>query len=352
MKNARLSYHDANENRLGLARAGVTARSPTVLLTPRFRASRHVVTVVLSQESHEPVVFAKLPRLAEDNEGLAHEAKTLHAVHEGRPGGFETIPRVLALERLGNRSLLIQSALVGDPIVAEVVQRERSRCVDAVTEWLFELTQAHRASTAEEGDWFDRLITEPLASLRNVVPEGGEERALVDDTLRLLHPLSEVELPLVFEHGDLGPPNLIWLRSGEVGVVDWELAEQRGLPVYDLYFFLTYAAISVTRAKTVREAVRAFHEAFIVGGGGSVRRVVEYADRFGVPTGLLPALLVACWARYTARALQKLRASPLGSRPCRKGLDADAVTWLCESRYYALWRHAFFHARDMRWPDA
>jgi thiamine kinase-like enzyme len=48
---------------------------------------------------------------------------------------------------------------------------------------------------------------------------------LVEQALELLAPLSGAEMPLVMEHGDLNPPNLIRLADGRLGMVDWEVAE-------------------------------------------------------------------------------------------------------------------------------
>ena len=55
-----------------------------------------------------------------------------------------------------------------------------------------------------------------------------------------MQPLRAASVPRVFEHGDLSHPNLIWLPTGRVGVVDWELAEEEGFPLHDLSFFLAF----------------------------------------------------------------------------------------------------------------
>ena len=49
-------------------------------------------------------------------------------------------------------------------------------------------------------------------------------------------------MPETFEHRDCSPWNLLVTTSGELAVLDWESAEQNGLPAIDLVYFLAYLA--------------------------------------------------------------------------------------------------------------
>lgn len=76
-------------------------------------------------------------------------------------------------------------------------------------------------------------------------------------------PLRSMQLPLVFEHGDLSYPNLLLLPTGEPGVLDWELANPDGLPACDLFLFLTYVAFSGITCRRAAPTVRRFKVHFL-----------------------------------------------------------------------------------------
>src|SRR5262249_5861925 len=59
-----LTYLEANRQRLDLARYGLPERLSSMMVTPRFRTSNHVVFLVLAPGRPEPLLVAKLPRLS------------------------------------------------------------------------------------------------------------------------------------------------------------------------------------------------------------------------------------------------------------------------------------------------
>src|SRR5262245_56876645 len=129
--NTVLTYLQTNRQRLDLARYGVPEKLSSVVVTPRFRASSHVVFLVLAPGRPEPLLVAKLPRLggsisapalpSNEEYGAAsvsvkREVANLRAVQAGRAGGYESIPRVVAFEEYLGRPILVETALVGDPL--------------------------------------------------------------------------------------------------------------------------------------------------------------------------------------------------------------------------------------------
>lgn len=347
--NAVLSFISANRERLGLEQLGVSLPLLSILLTPRFRASRHVVMLLLPEGSSDPALVAKMPRLRGDSEGVERERAVLTLAQDRGPDGMAGVPRVVAFEEVGERPLLLETALVGVPMTPEQVRRRPAESIGVVLAWLEQLP---RSDATLDQQSYVRLLDQPLRRFRRVfTPDGAAD--LVDRTLELVEPLGAQPVPWVIEHGDLSHPNLLWLRDGTVGVVDWELGERHGLPGHDLFFFLNYVATALSRAGTSERQVRAFHEAVIDRRGWARESVTAYADRLQLDRALLPSLLVACWARATTRLLERLLGSDAESPP--EGGDSGSASvptltpqladWLRGDRHYALWRHAVEHAR-------
>jgi aminoglycoside phosphotransferase (APT) family kinase protein len=182
-------------------------------------------------------------------------------------------------------------------------------------------------------------VADPLEALSRALAPEGAEAELVARTLELTRPLADVDLSLGVQHGDLSHPNLLELDNGGIGIVDWELAEVQGLPLYDASVFLAYAAFARAGARGVTAELRAFDGAFLHPGGWAARELAGLAARTGVPDELITPLFVACWARHTARTL--IRAGG----PTR----AEAAAWLRKSRYYALWQRTVESAATLGW---
>jgi aminoglycoside phosphotransferase len=308
-----------------------------VILTPRFRTSRHVVALLIPGGAGEPRFVVKLPRLVGDGEGIAREARVLSALRERSLDAVGSIPEVVAWVD-GDRPLLIETALVGASMTRAVVRANPARYIDGVVSWLVRLPR----DDLDAADSFERLIGKPLALFAESFPKAARERELVARTLEIVEPLHAAAVTRVFEHGDLSHPNLIWLPEGRVGVVDWELSEEEGFPLHDLSFFLAFATFALRRSRTVEECVLAFDDAFFTQGGWVRARAIAYADGLELDDAVLTPLFVACWARYTAGLTIRIA----GDRP---ELDQEGAAWVRENRYYRLWSHTLDNLGRLSW---
>jgi hypothetical protein len=343
--NTVLTFLESNRRRLELERYAAGGRLTCVVVTPRFRASSHVVFLLVPAGSAAPVLVAKLPRLSGASASIEREVANLRACHALKPGGFDSIPRVVAFEEYLGRPILVETALVGPPIDPSTIRRSLERSCQAVSAWLVDLQLPRPGAEQTAVDWYGRLVKEPLKRLEGLVPWSAEERGLLERTQELVAPLAGLELPLVFEHGDLSHPNVMSLGNGRVGVVDWELADPCGLPAYDLFFFLTYAAFALKNARTNNDYVSAFQAAFFGRSAWAQPYVVDYAEQLGLPRTALTPLFALCWARYMASLLSRLESS---ATP-QASLGTNTVEWLRTNRYYALWRHTLAHASELHW---
>ncbi len=335
------AFLETCRHRLDLGRYGVSSRMSCVVVTPRFRASSHVVFLVLAEGKPDPVLVAKVPRIAGISTGLEREVANLRAVQASRAGGFDSIPRAVAFEPYRGRPILVETALVGRSMDPASVRRDLVGCCDAVTAWLADVQRPHHGVAG--ADWFERLIGRPLRHFADVFPLSTEEARLLERTWDLVAPLYQARLPLVFEHGDLSSPNVMLLKEGGVGVVDWELAEPRGLPACDLFFFLTYAAFALFNARAHGNYVPAFHAAFFGPSAWARPYVAAYAERLDLPPHLLTPLFVLCWARYMTSLLVRLG----NAERSHEQFGSDTAAWLRANRYYALWRHTLAHVDDL-----
>lgn len=345
--NGILTFLYKNWQQFDLQCYGTPARLSYVVLTPRFRASSHVIFLVLAESQPEPVLVIKVPRLANRSTGIEREVANLRAVQSLRPGGFDSIPRVVAFEEYQSRPILVETALVGQPMEPAIVRRDLKRCCNAMLAWLTDIQSLDCSADKRDTGWFERLVERPLHHFANVFPLSDEETRLLDRTWKVVALLRGMSLPLVFEHGDLCHPNILLRKRGGVGVVDWEIAEPRGLPACDLFFFLTYAAFALHNASTSRSYLPAFHDAFFGRRAWAQPYVRFYAERMQLAPHVLTPLFILCWARYTVGLLVRLG----DGRSSQEPAGSDTAAWLRANRFYALWQHAVAHMDELAWHD-
>ena len=341
MKNTLHVFLQENWQRLELEGLGRPADLSYLMLTPRFKASSHLIFFVLDRKRAHPVLVAKVPRIPGDHGRLEREAANLRWLQGIRPEGFDSVPRVVAFEDFRGNRFLVETALTHETMRPALVRRRPQACTDAVLDWLLDVQLAtHKAG---DGTQVKRALKTTLATLERAFPGDGTEAQLLRETRRAVNPLLEERVPLVCEHGDLSAPNVLIGPSDAIGVVDWELAQPEGLPGVDLFFFLTYIAFARRRAQKLSEYLRAFHEAFWGEPAWTRSFVQRYCDALELPAPVLKPLFVLCWTRYVAGLIQRLQSA----QPDQAELTHDTLHWLRTNRYYALWNHTLTHLEEL-----
>jgi aminoglycoside phosphotransferase (APT) family kinase protein len=339
-QNPALAFLELHAERLGLARLGLEGPLTSVLVTPRFRASSHVVHLVLGAAGPDPKLVVKLPRLAGGDSFVRREAANLEAVARSarEPG---SIPRLVALEPHAGRTLLVQSAVEGDVLERSRVRRDPERWCAAALTWLLPLAQGGEPRWLGPED-LARLVTAPLARLEASAEFSQAERSALARTRNLVEQLRGRRLPATFEHGDFSPPNVLRQPFGRLGVLDWEGAEPIGMPGSDFFFFLGYVAFARENAASTDACLHAFHSAFFGAEAWARPWVQRYAQALGLEAQSLGPLLVLCWARTLARLVDRI----LGAGEGR--LSGATLEWLRGNRYYALWRDSLVHVEQIQ----
>jgi hypothetical protein len=301
-----------------------------------------VVALVFSGDSSEPILVLKISRTIDEGHCLAREAASLRSLQEARPGGFDSVPRLVFYDAFDGEDLLVETALPGPLMRPSAVRSAFGECLDSVLRWIVDF---HRA-TGRPGSWnpssFARLVEAPLAALDRLPASSGAPQVL-SRTRECAEKLSQMRLPLVFEHGDLGSPNLIRLSRRRVGVVDWELSDPAGLPAVDLFFCLSFLACARRGARTPQDCVAAFHEAFFGPDAWARPHVLRYAQAVGLPREALEPLFVLCWGRYVASLAARTRSAD------QRSAVGDEERWVAGERHLSLWQHAVSHMGELRY---
>ncbi len=314
---------------------GSDRRPAPLLLTPTFRASRHVVALVPTPDGTRADLVAKISRQADSGEVTRREAAILAEVGSGPAAVSASAPRLVKVGTPWGLPTLLETGLVGEPLDPAAVRRDREAAIARVVPWLAAMVRPAAPDSWPAADRrLDDLLGSPMAAFASALPRDAAERRLASRTLAIVNPLRATQLPDLIEHGDVSHPNLLVTPDGSLAAVDWELGEPHGLPGHDLFGFLAYVAVADARATDARSQASAITSAMAEPDGWMDRAAGDYARRIELDAALLPALAAASWARRVVGLVERLH----DGRP--RAISPDTLAWLRDHRYVAAWAAA------------
>jgi len=155
--------------------------------------------------------------------------------------------------------------------------------------------------------------------------------------------LKQIEaLPLVSEHRDFSPWNVLITRVGELGILDWESAELNGLPLLDLIYFLTYLTFFIEGAMETRRFDEAYRRSWSLHttiGQVNNECVRRYCDALQLDENCVPALRLFTWLLHSRSEYERLRTAAGGVSSKGK---------LLESVFVLLWREELRSGQAIR----
>jgi Phosphotransferase enzyme family len=296
-----------------------------ILLTGGAESDAKVVGLPQFETPPPQDVVAKFARVAKADFALEREAEILQGLERERPE-LAGVPRIRASARRVGRVAIAQDAVRGKALNATIDHAGFAAVATEVSEWLAAL--AGRPAPQPVGSWAERLVRAPLDELdrdfASLVPADLPQRAR--DLLAGLG-----DLPLICEHRDFGPWNIVVVEDGSLAAIDWEDAEPQGLPGLDLAYFLASAAFEIDGSLDLADRLEQARRRNLnllnpnTDLGAVASSCVEsYCDAVGIDRGEFPRLRLLCWIVQSLIALRRLSPGGAGSAPAA----ADAELFL------------------------
>jgi hypothetical protein len=294
------------------ARAGVDlAGCRWGLAAPGRYGSQKLLVFVFDGAGDVPAYVAKITRDAKHNPRLENEWRALNLLREQGIGDDGTVPKPLFLDSHASLAVLGETAIDGVPFLKRTEASPECLYARAAVDWLLELgiRTAHRAPLGAP------RLTEVLGGL---VDRFREIYQVERDHLAFLGHQADVlaeagpTLPFVFQHGDPGPWNIVVTADGRLAFLDWEAADRRGMPLWDLLHFLRSYGLAVSRAAGTRDPLRSFADHYLDDSPLNdvlVGATARFCARTGLGPDLVEPLFYLCWMH---RALKEAATLPPG----------------------------------------
>jgi hypothetical protein len=278
------------------------------LAAPSDYASRKALLFLFAGGAAEPRYVVKLTREPALNHRLENEWRGLVALRDAGIGDEATVPRPAFSGHPAGLAVVAQTAIAGVPL--RDLTTGRADCPSALRAvgWLEDLAAATAdttAATAADAGGALRRLHERFAEIYPLPPAQAELLAAQVEAVAG----SRSPFPVVLQHGDPGVWNLLVTADGRPAFLDWEATETRGMPLWDLLYYLRSFSVLVGRRQGTRDALAAFAAQYLEGGplGAVMAGAVERAcARTGLEPGLALPLLLTCWMHRALKEATRL----------------------------------------------
>lgn len=306
-----------------------------VLLTGGAESDAKVVGLPFADDGTAPAQVVKFARTDKAGAALEREAGFLRDL-EREHADLTGVPRLRGSGQRAGRAAIAQDAVRGKELNAMMSPGGFASFAPKVTHWLIALAGSPTPRPATT--WEERLVFAPIEELErdfsDLIPADFGERAR-----RALSGFGD--LPLVWEHRDFGPWNVVLEENGEPAAIDWEDAEPQGLPGLDLAYFLASAAFAIDGvpggAQRVERALESNRRLLDPGtelGRVATACVEEYRAQLDIADEDFRRLRLLCWIVQSLIACHRLRGTTAGAVPA--AADADLFLHLAKDELQAL----------------
>jgi aminoglycoside phosphotransferase (APT) family kinase protein len=276
------------------------------LAAPGRYSSRKVLVFLFEGRDAGPTYITKLVRDPALNSRLENEAQALRTLASCELPPTATLPRVAFAGRHAGLAIVGETVVDGVPFRSEPLAAPGGPAVRSAIGWFHALAQVAPGRRATGGEVADTLA-ELLDRLRRIYRLAPAHQRYLEDQLESLRSIEAI--PVVFQHGDPGPWNLLVTPDGRTSLLDWEAAEEAGAPLWDLLYFLRSHSIDHARAGGVRSAMEGFERQFLADTPVS-RLVIEavegYRDAIGLPAQAVEPLFHTCWLHRALKEATRL----------------------------------------------
>jgi hypothetical protein len=294
-------------------------RDGNVLLTTSSRGNEGAVALhCFSSGAQKPSAIAKITM--KPTEAVMGEVAAQGRLGPAAHAAGAQVARVLSLTNVGDRSVLLQTALRGQLLGALLASQPNrlAGVLERLVCWLESWNRSTRTTVAVDAEFFEREILAPARLITAEIDQGKEYQQWLEIACRAQ---GGTEIPLVTAHNDLTMWNLLLDADEGLGVVDWESACEHVFPFVD-FFYATADAVMIARGSKDRSKI--FPECFLPGGGhermiaGLLRRL---RPAIGAGDELVELCFHACWLHH---AVNERRAT----RPAEPQPFREIVQWL------------------------
>jgi hypothetical protein len=274
--------------------------APRLLLQEKRKGGRTSIVIELLDERSRLRGVAKVAFLdGVTGEGVVREAEALSRLAPAVRAAGADLPAANLVRLPGGYPAILLSPLQGhraDTLLARG-KMALGGFASRLTDWLERWNQATRTMRTIDRGWLEREVLAPAEAIAHRLAGGA---GYLEWLRSKCAGVEGNAFPLVAAHCDLTTSNVLDGPGGRLGVVDWESAQEAGLPLRDLVYGLVDAVWASGRRGS---RTQAFEDCFDPGGKhhdlaraseARIRRAIGLDDKFAA------LCFQGCWLQHAA----------------------------------------------------
>ncbi|MDX1416293.1 MAG: aminoglycoside phosphotransferase family protein [Candidatus Promineifilaceae bacterium] len=313
-------------------------------LSARGEYSSRKMLFYLFDRSHgservQPNIIVKMVRDPSFSYRLENEAQSLRQLAELGFDDPEILPQVMFAGRHAGLAVVGESIIQGVPFREKSTASAKCSFGLAALDWFIELGAAtadvQKAAPQEIGQAL-LLLFERFNAIYEPTTEQRDFLATQIDKISC----SNSAIPLVFQHGDPGPWNMLVTPNGRVAILDWEAAEVAGMPAWDLFYFMRSYSLDAARKSGIKHRLAGFKQQFLDDTQLSqlfVKTIQRYIEAIDLDGALIEPLFYTCWMHRALKESMRLDPARL-----EQGHFANLIWWCRENSDSVTLQRLFF----------
>lgn len=284
-------------------------------LTARGGYSSRKVLFYLFDRNHEhqsssqcPAYIVKMVRDAAFNMRLENEYRGLLALRDTSMGRRGMLPKAAFFGHHQGLAILGQAAIAGAPFRERTKMTADCAYLHAAIDFLTELGTVQADPAGIEPARAAAGLRVLLARFQDIYHLAPPEYAFMAAQIEAITTRAE-RFPLVFQHGDPGPWNVMVMPTGQLAFLDWEANEPRGMPLWDFFYFMNSYCVDSARALGIQDRLVGLAGQFLGESALSrlcMERTRRYCDRVGLDPRLIEPLFYTCWMHRALKESTRL----------------------------------------------
>lgn len=273
-----------------------------------YRSQKVLFFLFGADGSRAPDYVVKITRDPALNPRLENERRALEVIHDAGFPAASTLPRPVFFGYEHGLAVLGETAVDGVPFLELTAATPGCSLARSAIEWLAELGVATARPPAGGAPAVAGRLGALFEQFRGIYRLSRAHESFLASQIDSLAG-SDTGFPVVFQHGDPGPWNLLVTTKREPAFLDWEAAEPEGMPLCDLFHFVRSYGVRVSSAAGTNDPMRSFEEQILVDselGRLLVRTTSRICAEAGLATEFVAPLFYVCWMQRALKEVTRL----------------------------------------------
>lgn len=273
----------------------------------KFNANKNIF-YLFNRDGKKAKAVIKMTRAPEFNARLENEYRVLFILQEKGFVDPATFPEPLFFGYHAQLAVLGQKAVHGEPFRSRTKATVDCPIAHDAINWIVKLGTASSNQSAATAAQAGEALMQLFRRFAEIYPLAKFEADFLAAQIATISDFSG-KFPLVFQHGDPGTWNMLVSAEGRVIVIDWEAGEPKGMPLWDLFYFMRTYGSWVSRVQGSKDPLENFTRNFLEPSAlhallaETTRR---YCAGAGLAVDLIAPLFYTCWMHRSLKEATRL----------------------------------------------